>query len=114
MQSIRSAPSLFRQPGHLHITWQDRPNAASLEMDAGKQTRLLHFGKWKAPAGPTTLQGDSVADWETAGVRALKVESSHFKAGYLRKNGVPYSENATMLEYFDTLKERDGSQPCWW
>jgi hypothetical protein len=24
------------------------------------------------------------------------------RAGYLRKNGVPYSENATLTEYFDT------------
>jgi hypothetical protein len=102
------APSLFRQPGHLHITWQD-DQTLQVEMDAGKQTRLLHFGKSKPPAGPSTLQGDSVADWETAGVRSLKVETSHLKAGYLRKNGVPYSENATVLEYYDTLKERDGS-----
>src|SRR5579862_4051178 len=102
------APALLRQPGHLHITWQD-DQTMQVEMDAGKQTRLLHFGKWKAPAGPPTLQGDSVADWETAGVRSLKVETSHLKAGYLRKNGVPYSENATVLEYYDTLKEHDGA-----
>jgi len=101
------APALLRQPGHLHITWQD-DQTLQLDTDAGKQTRLFHFGNWKAPAGPPTLQGDSVASWETAGVRTLKVATSHLKAGYLRKNGVPYSENATVLEYFDVLKERNG------
>jgi hypothetical protein len=101
------AAALLRQPGHLHITWQD-DQTLQLDTDAGKQTRLFHFGNWKAPASAPTLQGDSVASWETAGVRTLKVATSHLKAGYLRKNGVPYSENATVLEYFDTLREHNG------
>ena len=32
------------------------------------------------------------------------------KAGYLRKNGVPYSENARLTEYFDLVRERGGDQ----
>jgi len=40
----------------------------------------------------------------------LKVETSHMKAGYLRKNGVPYSETATMTEYFDRHKEPNGDE----
>src|SRR5579863_5387341 len=43
------APTLLRQPGRLHITWQD-DNTLKMEADAGKQTRLFHFGDWK-PAG---------------------------------------------------------------
>ena len=101
------APSLLRQPGHLHITWLD-DQTLRLETDAGKQTRLFHFGNWKAPAGPASLQGDSNAAWETTGVRSLKVATSHLKAGYLRKNGVPYSDNAVLTDYFDLLKERNG------
>jgi hypothetical protein len=101
------AAAMLRQPGHLHITWQD-DQTLQLETDTGKQTRLFHFGNWKAPAGPTTLQGDSTAAWETAGVRSLRVATMHLKAGYLRKNGVPYSENATVVDYFDVLKERTG------
>lgn len=34
---------------------------------------------------------------------SVKVVTTHLKAGYLRKNGVPYSENATVTEYFDRL-----------
>jgi len=34
---------------------------------------------------------------------SLKVVTTNFKAGYLRKNGVPYSEQATITEYFHRL-----------
>ena len=39
---------------------------------------------------------------------ALKVVTTNLRAGYLRKNGVPYSENATVTEYFDVAKLRGG------
>ena len=32
------------------------------------------------------------------------------RAGYLRKNGVPYSENATVTEYFDVSPLPNGGQ----
>ena len=119
------APALLRVPEHLHITWQD-DQTLRLETDAGKQTRLFHFGDWKAPAGPPSLQGDSVAQWEITrgggrggpapvnpnappqGKGSLKVATTHLKAGYLRKNGVPYSENAQLTEYYDMIREANG------
>ena len=36
--------------------------------------------------------------------------TTHLKAGYLRKNGVPYSENASLTEYYDLVKEHNGDQ----
>jgi hypothetical protein len=36
---------------------------------------------------------------------ALKVVTSGFRPGYLRKNGVPYSESASITEYFHRLPE---------
>jgi hypothetical protein len=33
----------------------------------------------------------------------LKVVTTNLLAGYLRKNGIPYSENATVTEYYDRL-----------
>ena len=36
---------------------------------------------------------------------ALKVVTSGFRDGYLRKNGVPYSETATITEYIHRLPE---------
>jgi hypothetical protein len=104
------APALLRVPEHLHITWED-DKTLRMDTDAGRQTRLFHFGDWKAPAGPATLQGDSLASWaleREAKHGSLKVLTSHLKAGYLRKNGVPYSENAALAEYFDVVHEHTG------
>ena len=141
---------IVRQPGRVHVTWQD-DSTLKLDFDAGTQTRLLHFDRTPAPAGPRTWQGHSIAAWEgpvgrgeradprliTAeqarargtgtgfgtvpggggqGLRGapaprraaldtatIKVETSAFREGYLRKNGVPYSESAQITEYFQWL-----------
>jgi hypothetical protein len=107
------APALLRVPGRIHITWLD-DQTMKLEMDAGKQTRLFHFGDWKPPAGPPSLQGDSTAEWQRGGGRgatdgSMKVATSNLKPGFLRKNGVPYSDKTSLLEYFDLIKEPDGT-----
>jgi hypothetical protein len=113
---------VMRMPGRLHITWQD-PNTLKIETDAGTQTRLLHFGESQPPAGDPTWQGYSVATWEGRPQRgggggggrgaanlgpaavpqggSLKVVTTRMRPGYLRKNGVPYSENTVLTEYFD-------------
>ena len=106
------APAILRQPGRLHITWED-DQTLKLETDAGQQTRLFHFGNWKAPGGPRTLQGDSVAEWEGGGRGStdgsMKVTTANLKAGFLRKNGVPYSENASVTEYYEVITQPDGT-----
>ena len=106
------APALLRVPGRLHITWQD-DQTLRMDSDAGKQTRAFHFGTWKAPVGSRTIQGDSVAEWEGGGRGstdgAMKVTTTNLKAGFLRKNGVPYSENATLTEYYELIAQPDGS-----
>ena len=40
---------------------------------------------------------------------SLKAVTTRLKEGYLRKNGVPYSENTVVTEYFDRHDEADGS-----
>jgi hypothetical protein len=114
------AAAIMRNPGILHITWQD-DNTLRVEMDAGTQTRLLHFGNWKAPGGEPTWQGDSSAQWEMPRAGRgpgppekpksgnLKVITTHMRAGYLRKNGVPYSANALLTEYYDVIQGVDGN-----
>ncbi len=98
-------------------------NTLKMETDAGKQTRTFHFGDWKSPESAPSLQGNSVADWEMqrAGGKvvggSLKVDTTNLKAGLLRKNGVPYSDNTRLTEYYDLVKERngdrsDGSHDC--
>jgi hypothetical protein len=39
---------------------------------------------------------------------ALKIVTTHLSPGYLRKNGVPYSANTTLTEYFDRTFEPNG------
>ena len=58
------APVLLRQPGRVRISWQD-PQTLKLEMDAGEQTRLLHFDP-AAPRGGASRQGFSAAEWQYA------------------------------------------------
>jgi hypothetical protein len=41
-------------------------------------------------------------------VGSLKVVTTRLKPGYLRKNGVPYSANATLTEYLDRVNEPNG------
>lgn len=114
------APALMSTPTRLHITWQD-DNTLKVETDYGMQTRLLHFGNWKSPGGPATWQGDSNAVWEMAGPAGrgpssgpksgdLKITTTHVRPGYLRKNGVPYSADVRMVEYWDVVKDPTGVQ----
>jgi hypothetical protein len=111
------APAIMRVPGRLHVTWQD-DNTLRIDTDAGTQTRLFHFGSSQTPAGDPTWQGYSAAVWELgAGGRrgvapilagSLKVVTTGLRPGYLRKNGVPYSANTNLTEYFNTTREDNG------
>jgi hypothetical protein len=107
------AAGLMNLPGRLHITWQD-DQTLKMESDAGQQTRLLHFDAMESGAG--TWQGYSKGAWElvpagrgTQPIGSLKVVTTKLKPGYLRKNGVPYSANATLTEYLDRVNEPNGS-----
>jgi hypothetical protein len=125
------APALMRIPGRLRISWQDE-NTLKIEADQGTQTRLLRFVGGAARPAPRgakpTWQGYSVARWEPAqtptagglalgtsarwGARSqsLEVITTQLREGYLRKNGVPYSDQTTVTEYFDRFTEADGQE----
>lgn len=115
------AAAIMRVPGRLNIGWQNE-NTLKIETDAGTQTRLFHFDASSA-SGERTWQGHSIARWRSAaGGRegraagassaggSLIVTTTHMRPGYLRKNGVPYSENAVVNEYYNTFKEPNGDQ----
>jgi hypothetical protein len=106
------AGNIMRVPERLHITWAS-DSTLRMDTDAGMQTRLFHFDGSKWQGGPPQWQGDSVALWEkqneTKGYfplgrlgsgGTLTVVTKHMRAGYLRKNGLPYSENAVLTEYY--------------
>ena len=48
-------------------------------------------------SAPHTWQGFSTGEWEGD---MLKVMTDHLKEGWLRRNGLPRSERATLIEYF--------------
>jgi hypothetical protein len=137
------APGIMRVPGRLYITW-DNDTTLRIETDAGKQTRIFSFGAGRAATGAPTMQGFSIAQWQTpqttraytskisgrdantpgfAGIfngeteqppdtrklgGRLKVVTTRLRPGYLRNNGVPYSANAVLTEYWDIHKYKSG------
>jgi hypothetical protein len=120
------AAGLLRMPTRLRVRWQG-DDALVLETDAGRQTRTLAFGA-PAAAAPRSLQGQSVAKWVTpprpgggpglagaggGGARGggyLEVKTTNLTGGWLRRNGVPYSENATVTEYFARFAAPNGDE----
>ncbi len=109
----------------------------TLKTDAGEQTRRFLFNP---PANQApSRQGTSKASWDglagrgrgTFGIPAgltgstesvgpdgkqpirpgaLKVVTTNMTPGYLRKNGVPYSAEATLTEYYDIVHEPNGDE----
>jgi hypothetical protein len=123
------AAAIMRVPGRLHVVW-DNDTTLRIDTDAGQQTRLLHFDKSQgSPPGPSqgsppgpqgarTWQGHSAAEWERISqpgglgvslqqapprIGSLKVVTTNLRAGYFRRNGVPYSEDTVVTEYFDRV-----------
>jgi hypothetical protein len=101
----------MRVPGRIRVSWEN-DNALKIDTEAGTQTRRFVFGAaQQAPAGEPSLQGYSAAAWEIVGGGRnsqsrrgnLKVVTTRLRPGYLRKNGVPYSANAVLTEWYDLI-----------
>jgi hypothetical protein len=132
------AAGIMRQPTHLRIAWQD-DNTLKLDADYGTQTRLFRFGRplrggrmdfsnatyapgeearFEPPPGiKPSRQGYSMAVWtivpgsgnvEPGG--NLKVVTVRLMPGYYWKNGMPYTGNAKLTEYFRVMELPDKSQ----
>jgi len=123
------APAIMRIPGRIHITWQD-DETLKIETDQGQQNRLFHFDVRTPPKTEPSLQGYSTARWEgelstlvtlnlggqpqgsqvTGQSKSLEVVTNNLQPGYLRKNGVPYSANTVVNEYYDYQKAPNGTE----
>jgi len=115
------AAGVMRAPGRIHITWGDDATL-KIDTEAGSQTRLLRFATTPGSETQAGWQGQSAATWEFAGARGgrggatapgpragnLKVVTTRMRPGYLQKNGVPYSANAVLTEYFSRTVEPNG------
>jgi hypothetical protein len=110
------APGIMRMPTRIRVSWQDA-QTLKLEFDNGTQTRLLHFDDSAQPPAQPDYQGFSRASWETmqesqgqvggggrgrGGPPALsggiRVVTNRLRPGYMRRNGIPYSGDATYTE----------------
>jgi hypothetical protein len=120
------APSIMHLPGRLRITWED-DSTLKLEADAGTQTRVFRFTgsgstgsdrQFGSDPANASWQGHSIAQWEFDGRGrrgrapaeparrgSLKTVTTRLRPGYFRKNGIPYSANAVLTEYFTTLTD---------
>ncbi len=130
------AAGLMRLPIRLRVSWQD-DTTLKLETDNGEQVRLFRFrgAATPTPAGEPQWQGQSVAAWETVpegqglapggggggggGGRgganqapqlsgSLKVVTTRMRPGYLRRNGIPYTGQAVLTEFYDRSDEPNG------
>ena len=129
------AVGVMQRPGRLHITWQN-DRTLRVDADAGTQTRLLHFGPVPAQKGERSWQGYSAARWDVVGRPLLDtggtglvpglgarganrggtlvVRTDNMSSGYIRKNGVPYSDDAVLTEYLNVVTNAAasaGNQP---
>jgi len=134
------APGLMRGPTRLHITWQDDntlkiesdygtqtrllrftgASEAAGASAAGKASGPGAISGASRPSGARTWQGVTTAQWTMAagggrgrgGARrgSIKSITTQLRPGYLRKNGVPYSDRAVFTEYWDLHTEANGDQ----
>jgi hypothetical protein len=120
------AAGLLRMPLRMRVAW-DGDEALTIVTDLGEQTRRLSFDRSVMP-GARSFQGHSVAEWIRpprppggqglggAGGRAamtgghLRVTTTNMLPGWLRRNGVPYSENAVLTEHFDRFTAPNGDE----
>tara|TARA_R110000772_G_scaffold92614_4_gene189599 strand:+ start:389 stop:1177 length:789 start_codon:yes stop_codon:yes gene_type:complete len=119
------APGIMHRPGRIKISWED-DMTLKMEFDAGRQTRLFHFDH-NVLAGAASRQGHTLAKWETppasrylntlrigqtprvgTTTRSLEAVTSNLIPGYLRKNGIPHSDQTTVTEYFDVFETPAG------
>ena len=100
------AAGLMRMPLRARITWESE-SVLKVDTDAGMQTRRLVFDN-SQQSGPRSLQGFSVAEWESDG--GLKVTTRNLTSGWVRRNGVPYSQDAVLTEYWDRFAGPKGDE----
>jgi hypothetical protein len=128
------AARIMRVPTRVKISWAD-DYTLRIDADYGSQTRMIHFSDTgrrplltmmlEEANRERSLQGYSVADWENIMINRvsnggpsatpppggnLKVITTRMTPGYLRPNGVPYSEDTVLTEYYNRLTDPLGEE----
>jgi len=102
-----SAPSAPSWQGTAVATWE-YAGASNVDRNGipTTQGRGSLIGGGGGGGGGGRGRGAAAVDPSRGG--SLKVVTTNLKAGYLRKNGAPYSASAVVTEYFDRLKYPNG------
>src|SRR5688572_33124896 len=100
------AAAIMRVPSRLDIRWAG-DNQLRMDIDSGTQTRLFNFGGAAGGAASQvpSWQGYSTAAWVRGDLQAV---TTRLRPGYLRKNGIPYSDQTRVEEHFDRFTEPNG------
>lgn len=77
---------------HTHISWQ-----------APERTIYMDDRPRPGPLAAHTWQGFSLGKWDG---NVLTVVTTHLKTGWIRRNGVPRSDQATLVEHW--IRHKDG------
>jgi hypothetical protein len=101
---VHVAPYLLGGPLNLRI-WEERDNQAQklqairLYISTYEQNRIIWMDDRPHPpeAAAHTWMGFSTGKWDG---NTLTVYTTHLKTGYLRRNGLPESDRATLIEHF--------------
>lgn len=88
--------------GHSAAQWQMPPQRGSGPVRAPIGNSA---GPVAAGGGGRGLRGGPPLPGSINEGGSLEVTTTNFRAGYLRKNGVPYSEDARITEYFHRLPQ---------
>src|SRR5215831_17199372 len=101
---VHVAPYIYRGPLNLRIWDEKDPQsqqtiAIKQYISTYEQTRTIWMDgrPHPSPFAAHTFMGFSTGVWEGD---VLKVTTTHLKQGWLRRNGVPESDQTTMVEHF--------------
>jgi len=101
---VHVSPYIYRGPTNIAIFDERAPGTRELiaikhRISTFDQERTIYMdGRPHPPAyAPHTWMGFSTGEWQG---NMLVVTTTHIKKGWLRRNGVPESDLATLTEYF--------------
>jgi cyclase len=101
---VHVAPYIYHGPLNLRIWEEKDPETQQLiaiknYISTYEQTRTIWMDGRPHPSAyaPHTFMGFSTGRWSREG---LTVTTTHLKQGWLRRNGVPESDQTTMIEHF--------------
>ncbi len=94
---MHGAAYIMRSPIRFFLEQEDEATISiKIELEMGRERKVYLDGR-PAPEGPPTDMGHSVGEWEGD---MLTVTTTHMTEKYIRRNGVPNSEQAVMTEHF--------------